>query len=70
MLDILDIRTQLPTTASFLPLVEQPAFWIGQAIPAAVLLLLGLGLCIRKRQEGRSAPTDFEARKAYSVEEN
>ena len=47
MLDILDIRTQLPAPASFLPLVEQPAFWIGQAIPASALLLLGLGLCIR-----------------------
>jgi oxygen tolerance protein BatD len=47
MLDILDIRTQLPAPASFLPLVEQPTFWIGQAIPASALLLLGLGLCIR-----------------------
>jgi hypothetical protein len=47
MLDVLDIRTQLPVSASFLPLVEQPAFWIGQAIPASALLLLGLGLCIR-----------------------
>jgi hypothetical protein len=47
MLDILDIRTQLPAPASFLPLVEQRAFWIGQAIPASALLLLGLGLCIR-----------------------
>jgi hypothetical protein len=47
MLDILDIRTQLPAPASFLPLVEQRAFWIGQAIPASALLLFGLGLCIR-----------------------
>jgi BatD DUF11 like domain len=47
ILDVLDIRTQLPAPASFLPLVEQPAFWIGQAIPASALLLLGLGLCIQ-----------------------
>jgi BatD DUF11 like domain len=54
VLDILDIRTELPATASFLPLVAQPAFWIGQAIPAAALFLLGLGLCIRNvRQAGQ-----------------
>src|SRR6202011_5222793 len=29
-LDVLDIRTGLPAPASFLPLVKQPAFWIGQ----------------------------------------
>jgi hypothetical protein len=46
-LDVLDIRTGLPAPASFLPLVEQPAFWIGQTIPASALLLLGLGLWIR-----------------------
>jgi hypothetical protein len=47
MLDVLDIRTGLPAPASFLPLVEQPAFWISQTIPAGVLLLLGLGLWVR-----------------------
>jgi hypothetical protein len=46
-LDVLDIRTRMPETASFLPLVEQPAFWIGQTIPAGALLLLGLGLWVR-----------------------
>jgi hypothetical protein len=47
MLDVLDIRTRLPAPASFLPLVEQPAFWIGQAIPASALLFLSLGLWVR-----------------------
>jgi BatD DUF11 like domain len=47
VLDVLDIRTRSPATASFLPLTEQPVFWIVQAIPASALLLLGLGLCIR-----------------------
>jgi hypothetical protein len=47
ILDVLDIRTGLPAPASFLPIVEQPAFWLGQAIPAGALLLLGLGLCVR-----------------------
>lgn len=46
-LDVLDIRTGLPAPASFLPLIEQPGFWIGQTIPASALLLLGLGLWIR-----------------------
>jgi hypothetical protein len=46
-LDVLDIRTHLSAPASFLPLVEQPAFWIGQTIPASALLLLGLGLWAR-----------------------
>ena len=46
-LDVLDIRTGLPAPASFLPLIKQPAFWIGQAIPAAALLLFGLGLWVR-----------------------
>jgi hypothetical protein len=45
--DVLDIRTRLPAPASFLPLVEQSSFWIGQAIPASGLLLLGLGLLVR-----------------------
>jgi hypothetical protein len=48
VLDVLDIRTQLPVSASFLPLVEQPAFWLSQAIPASALVLLGLGLWARK----------------------
>ncbi len=46
-LDVLDIRTGSPVTASFLPLVERPGFWIGQSIPAGALLLLGLGLWVR-----------------------
>jgi hypothetical protein len=46
-LDVLDIRTGLPAPASFLPLVKQPAFWIGQTIPAGALLLFGLGLWVR-----------------------
>jgi hypothetical protein len=46
-LDVLDIRTGLPAPASFLPLVQQPAFWIGQAIPAGALLLFWLGLWVR-----------------------
>jgi hypothetical protein len=46
-LDVLDIRTRLPAQASFLPLVEQPAFWIAQTIPASALLLLGFGLWVR-----------------------
>jgi len=46
-LDVLDIRTRLPAPASFLPLVEQPVFWLGQMIPASVLLLLGIGLWVR-----------------------
>ena len=47
MLDVLDIRTGLPAPASFLPLVQQRAFWIGQTIPAGALLLFGLGLWVR-----------------------
>jgi hypothetical protein len=45
--DVLDIQTRRPSPASFLPLVAQPGFWIGQAIPAGSLLLLGLGLWLR-----------------------
>jgi hypothetical protein len=45
--DVLDIRTRSPAPASFLPLVEQPSFWVGQAIPASGLMLLGLGLLVR-----------------------
>jgi hypothetical protein len=47
VLDVLDIRTGQPAPASFLPLVKQPAFWIGQAIPTSALLLFGLGLWVR-----------------------
>jgi hypothetical protein len=47
-LDVLDIRTGLPAAASFLPLVQQPTFWIVQLIPVSVLLLFGLCLWIRK----------------------
>ena len=46
-LDVLDIRTRSPVPGSFLPLVAQPVFWIGQTIPASVLLLLGIGLWVR-----------------------
>jgi hypothetical protein len=46
-LDVLDIRMGLPAPASFLPLVQQRAFWIGQIIPAGALLLFGLGLWVR-----------------------
>src|SRR6202162_1760920 len=46
-LDVLDIRTVLPAPDSFLPWVQQRAFWIGQAIPAGALLLFGLGLWVR-----------------------
>jgi hypothetical protein len=46
-LDVLDIRTHLPTPASFLFLTENPAFWLGQTIPAGALLLLGLGIWVR-----------------------
>jgi hypothetical protein len=45
--DVLDIQTRRPAPASFLPLAAQPIFWIGQAIPAGFLLLLGFGLWIR-----------------------
>jgi len=45
--DVLDIQTRRPVPASFLPLAAQPIFWIGQAIPAGFLLLLGFGLWIR-----------------------
>ena len=45
--DVLDIQTRRPSPASFLPLAAQPFFWIGQAIPAGLLLLLGFGLWIR-----------------------
>ena len=45
--DVLDIQTRRPSPASFLPLVAQPIFWIGQAIPAGFLLLLGFGLWFR-----------------------
>jgi hypothetical protein len=45
--DVLDIQTRRPSPASFLPLAAQPIFWIGQAIPAGFLLLLGFGLWIR-----------------------
>jgi hypothetical protein len=45
--DVLDIETRRPSPASFLPLAAQPIFWIGQAIPAGFLLLLGFGLWIR-----------------------
>lgn len=46
-LDVLDIRTRLPAPASFLPLIQQPGFWIAQTIPAGALLLFGVGLWIR-----------------------
>jgi hypothetical protein len=45
--DVLDIQTRHPSPASFLPLLAQPSFWIGQAIPAGSLLLLGFGLWFR-----------------------
>jgi hypothetical protein len=45
--DVLDIQTRTPAPASFLPLVAQPAFWIGQAIPAGGFLLLGFGFWFR-----------------------
>jgi hypothetical protein len=45
--DVLDIQTRPPAPASFLPLIAQPIFWMGQAIPAGALLLLGLGLWVK-----------------------
>jgi BatD DUF11 like domain len=46
--DVLDIETRRPSPATFLPLVAQPNFWIGQAIPGGFLLLFGMGLWLRK----------------------
>jgi hypothetical protein len=51
--DILDIRMAAPVSASFLPLVQQSTFWIGQAVLAGVLLLVGLGLWIRSARIAR-----------------
>jgi hypothetical protein len=45
--DVLDIQTRRPSPASFLPLVAQPIFWIGQAVPAGSFLLLVFGLWFR-----------------------
>jgi BatD DUF11 like domain len=41
--DVLFIRTEKPNPATFAPIYQQPAFWIAQAVPAGLLLLLGLG---------------------------
>jgi hypothetical protein len=46
--DVLDIQTRRSSPASFLPSVAQPNFWIGQAVPGGLLLLLGVGLWLRK----------------------
>jgi hypothetical protein len=49
-LEVLDIRTSNSRAASFAPLIRQPIFWIGQAVPAGVFLLFGLGLWFRSFQ--------------------
>jgi hypothetical protein len=46
--DVLDIRLASPSPASFLPLVRQREFWIGQTIPALAFLLLGTLFAIKK----------------------
>jgi hypothetical protein len=46
--DVLDIQVRPPIPATFLPLIEQPIFWISQAIPACALLALGFGLWLKK----------------------
>ncbi len=51
--DVLDIQTRRPTPASFLPLMVQPGFWIGQAVPAGLLLLVGFGLWFRNFRNAR-----------------
>jgi hypothetical protein len=49
-LEVLDIRTSNSSAGSFVPLIRQPIFWIGQAVPGGALLLFGLGLWLRNFQ--------------------
>jgi hypothetical protein len=44
---VLDIEVRAPVAATFAPLIKQRIFWFAQAIPAAVLLALVLGLWIQ-----------------------
>ncbi len=48
MPDVLDIRLNNPSRASFLPLIRRREFWIAQAIPAIALLLLGTLFAVKK----------------------
>ncbi|MGA8657016.1 MAG: BatD family protein [Chthoniobacterales bacterium] len=49
-LEVLDIRTSNSRAASFVPLIRQPIFWIGQAVPGGAFLLFGLALWFRNLQ--------------------
>lgn len=49
-LEVLDIRTSNSSAGSFVPLIRQPIFWIGQAVPGGAFLLFGLGLWLRNVQ--------------------
>ena len=49
-LEVLDIRTGNSSAGSFVPLIRQPIFWIGQAVPGGAFLLFGLGLWLRNLQ--------------------
>jgi len=49
-LEVLDIRTGNSSAGSFVPLIRQPIFWIGQAVPGGAFLLFGLGLWLRNFQ--------------------
>jgi hypothetical protein len=51
-LEVLDIRTSNSSVGSFVPLIRQPIFWIGQAVPGSAFLLFGLGLWLRNFQAG------------------
>jgi hypothetical protein len=51
-LEVLDIRTGNSSVGSFVPLIRQPIFWIGQAVPGSAFLLFGLGLWLRNFQAG------------------
>jgi hypothetical protein len=41
--DVLDIHPKKEASAQFLPLVQQPIFWIAQTIPLGILALIGFG---------------------------
>jgi flagellar basal body-associated protein FliL len=56
-LDILDIRRdeppRLPSSRSFMPWMDEPIFWIAQAGPAFLLLLIISGFWVRNLQLAR-----------------
>jgi hypothetical protein len=53
-LEVLDIQTENTPISSFVPILQQPRFWLLQAVPAALFLTLGAGMWLKNMRTARA----------------